>query len=202
MQSTYFYAQPHVLSLRDHVTAAMREQNLRIGPWTDEERRRLIKEDLANMNPMVPIGLRNIKKVELATKWRKFVPTEYQDDICPIPTNEVIESVRKDLSKKNKKNRPAPDITDTATSNNIDTDTLIEDETIIRGLKVVHLKKQLGMRKLSKQGKKLELIERLIENIHTNVSNVNVATNEETATTAVSENVGTSPSTNNERNDS
>ena len=58
------------------------------------------------------------------------------------------------------------------------------------------------MRKLSKQGKKLELIERLIENIHTNVSNVNVATNEETATTAVSENVGTSPSTNNERNDS
>ena len=202
MQSTYFYAQPHVLSLRDNVTAATREQNLRIGPWTDEERRRLIKEDLANMNPMVPIGLRNIKKVELATKWRKFVPTEYQDDICPIPTNEVIESVRKDLSKKNKKNMSVPDITDTATSNNIDTDTLIEDETIIRGLKVVHLKKQLGMRKLSKQGKKLELIERLIENIHTNVSNVNVATNEETATTAVSENVGTSPSTNNEQNDS
>ena len=157
---------------------------------------------MANMNPMLPTELRNIKKVELATKWRKFVPREYQDDICPIPTNEVIESVRKDLSQKKKNNRHVPDITDTVTSDNIDTDTLIEDETIIRGLKVVDLKKQLGMRNLSKQGNKPVLIERLLENIHTSVSNVNVATNEETTAMTVSENVDTSQSTNIERNDS
>ena len=95
-----------------------------------------------------------------------------------------------------------PDITDTATSDNIDTDTLIEDETIIRGLKVVDLKKQLGMRNLSKQGNKPVLIERLLENIHTSVSNVSVATNEETTAMTVSENVDTSQSTNIERNDS
>ena len=79
---------------------------------------------------------------------------------------------------------------------------MIEDETIIRGLKVVELKKQLGMRNLSKQGNKPVLIERLLENIHTSVSNINVATNEETTAMTVSENVDTSQSTNIERNDS
>ena len=79
---------------------------------------------------------------------------------------------------------------------------MIEDETIIRGLKIVDLKKQLGMRNLSKQGNKPVLIERLLENIHTSVSNVNIATNEETTAMTVSENVDTSQSTNIERNDS
>ena len=34
-------------------------------------------------------GIKPIKQVDLATKWRPLVPDEYQDNICPIPPREV-----------------------------------------------------------------------------------------------------------------
>jgi hypothetical protein len=40
--------------------------------------------------------------VELYTKWRKFVPTEFADEICPKPPDEVLENVQKARSDKNK----------------------------------------------------------------------------------------------------
>jgi hypothetical protein len=47
-------------------------------------------------------GMKPIKQVELCTKWRKFVPAEFQDKICPKPTDEVLASVQEYRSKKNK----------------------------------------------------------------------------------------------------
>jgi hypothetical protein len=35
-------------------------------------------------------GLREIKQVELYTKWRKFVPSQYRDIICPKPSDDVL----------------------------------------------------------------------------------------------------------------
>ena len=34
-------------------------------------------------------GIKSIRQVELATKWRPLVPYQYQDNICPIPSREI-----------------------------------------------------------------------------------------------------------------
>jgi len=47
-------------------------------------------------------GIKPIKLVEMYTKWREFIPPMYQDDLCPKPSDEIIESVKK---KRNQKSR-------------------------------------------------------------------------------------------------
>ena len=54
---------------------------------------------------------------------------------------------------------------DTTLSPIIDTDALIDNVSAIKKLKVVDLKKQLGMRKFSKTGNKNVLLERLLQTI-------------------------------------
>ncbi len=46
--------------------------------------------------------MKGIKLVELYTKWRKFVPAEFADEIRPKPPDEVLENVQKARSDKNK----------------------------------------------------------------------------------------------------
>ena len=50
-------------------------------------------------------GLRDIKKVELVTKWVKFIPEDRHDDVIPEVLGEVIEKIRKEkrLEKTRKK---------------------------------------------------------------------------------------------------
>jgi len=45
-------------------------------------------------------GLKEIKQVELWSKFRKFVPPEFQDEICPRPSDEVLENIKKNRSQK------------------------------------------------------------------------------------------------------
>ena len=52
----------------------------------------------------------------------------------------------------------------------LDTDALIDSVSVIKTLKVVDLKKQLGMRKWSKTGNKNVLLERLLQTIEISVS--------------------------------
>ena len=47
-------------------------------------------------------GLKPIKQVHLFTKWRKVVPHPYKDELCPLPSNEVIQLVLKKRPKKKK----------------------------------------------------------------------------------------------------
>ena len=47
-------------------------------------------------------GMKEIKKVELYTKWRKLIPAPYQDVICPKPADEIINKVKKDKAKQAK----------------------------------------------------------------------------------------------------
>ena len=47
-------------------------------------------------------GLSEIKQVELYTKWRKLIPDQFQDDVCPKPTDEVLNKVKKDKADKAK----------------------------------------------------------------------------------------------------
>lgn len=52
--------------------------------------------------PIEAPGLREIKQVELYTKFRKFVPEEFRDEICPKPSDHVLEKIKKDRSEKTK----------------------------------------------------------------------------------------------------
>jgi hypothetical protein len=47
-------------------------------------------------------GLKEIKQVEMYTKFRKFVPEEYRDEICPRPSEQVLANVKKSRSEKAK----------------------------------------------------------------------------------------------------
>jgi hypothetical protein len=55
-----------------------------------------------SVKPIAAPGMKEIKQVELYTKWRKFVPAEFADEICPKPPDEVLENVQKARSDKNK----------------------------------------------------------------------------------------------------
>jgi len=52
------------------------------------------REEILSQQPTVmeAPGLPLIKRIELATKWRKHVPIEHQDEICPLCTVEEIET--------------------------------------------------------------------------------------------------------------
>jgi hypothetical protein len=42
------------------------------------------------LTPIPAPGLKDIKQVELYTKFRKFVPVEFRDEICPRPSQQVL----------------------------------------------------------------------------------------------------------------
>lgn len=70
---------------------------------TDTERATRMLHVIKNqMFCLEPPGLKEIKIVELATKWRKFVPPEYQDEICPIPPQELLNRIKEQRKNKNK----------------------------------------------------------------------------------------------------
>jgi hypothetical protein len=54
-----------------------------------------------------PPGLRDIKQVELYSKWRKFVPAEFADDICPKPSDEVLARVAQTKGDKSRERAAA-----------------------------------------------------------------------------------------------
>ena len=43
-----------------------------------------------------------IKQVELYTKWKKLVPDQYQDQICPKPDDSILNKVKRDKAKNAK----------------------------------------------------------------------------------------------------
>ncbi len=45
-------------------------------------------------------GIKPIKQVELYKKWWPFVPHQSCDQICPRPTDEVLEEVRNEKNSK------------------------------------------------------------------------------------------------------
>ena len=99
----------------------------------------MIEEALANVQNIPKTGIRAIKQMELATKWRPLVPEEYRDSIRHIPPKEIIEKYRKEKCKKKGKLAKAK----------------------FEKMKVLELKEELRKLKLSTTGLKNELISRL-----------------------------------------
>jgi hypothetical protein len=46
------------------------------------------------------MGIKEIKQVELCTKFRKYVPEEWQDETCPPPDDAVLAKFK--IEKKRK----------------------------------------------------------------------------------------------------
>ena len=71
---------------------------------TDNTRRQLL---MSVPDVIVPPGIPEIKQIELGTKCRSHVPVSYQDDICPIPPDDLIKKMKKEKSEKAKQKRGA-----------------------------------------------------------------------------------------------
>jgi hypothetical protein len=48
-------------------------------------------------------GLRPIKQAELSNDFRKYIPSEYQDEMCPQPSSEVLEIQKREQSIRGKR---------------------------------------------------------------------------------------------------
>ena len=49
---------------------------------------------------ITPPGLKPIKQVELYKKWGPVVPEEFRDDICPKPSDRIINQVKSERAQK------------------------------------------------------------------------------------------------------
>eukprot|EP00536_Pseudo-nitzschia_multiseries_P019496 jgi/Psemu1/61028/gm1.61028_g len=67
----------------------------------DRDRRlREAIRDFVLLDPVAPTGIKEIKQIELYTKWRKLVPAEFVDIICPYPGDEVMRKFKEERNRK------------------------------------------------------------------------------------------------------
>jgi hypothetical protein len=67
------------------------------------ERIRILQEE--QPETLVAPGLAKIKQVDLFKKWRKFVPTIFQDAICPRPPDDMLEEIAEQRRNKSRERR-------------------------------------------------------------------------------------------------
>ena len=87
-----------VTSTQSIKTSDKKYQTINLSSW-------LRKLDIlyAQMVFLPKPGLKPLKQVHLYTKWRTVVPHPYKDEICPLPSNEVIQMVIKTKRPRKKK---------------------------------------------------------------------------------------------------
>jgi hypothetical protein len=71
------------------------------GKATSEERRPAMKETERDNIPFP--GVKEIKQVELFTKWREYVPQEFKDEMCPEVALDIIKQQRKEKRERKAK---------------------------------------------------------------------------------------------------
>jgi hypothetical protein len=88
---------PTKMMIRDAITEPYTAQNFRKNtktPETDEDCRARVEAMKAASVPVIPFpGIKEIKQVELYSKWRKFLPEEFRDVTCPKPDEDLNQSV-------------------------------------------------------------------------------------------------------------
>jgi hypothetical protein len=80
------------------------EESLKKRGVTDDERNIILLEQPGPLYDTEP-GLREIKQVELWSKYRPLVPQQYQDECCPRPAKEVIDREKNKKKAKGKLKR-------------------------------------------------------------------------------------------------
>ena len=66
-------------------------------PNTEESRKQVLRRGPTNR--LKAPGLSNVKQAHLYTKWRKLVPVEFKDLMCPHPGEDVLKK-QKAIQKK------------------------------------------------------------------------------------------------------
>ena len=77
------------------------ERKFKRGKGTLEVRRPDMKETTRKKIPFP--GVKEIKQVELYTKWRNYVPEEYKEEMCPEVAPGVIKKQRLEKSERQAK---------------------------------------------------------------------------------------------------
>jgi hypothetical protein len=85
--------------------AVTEEESLKKRGVNEEERQRILPEELPTLLYAMKPGLLEIKQVELWSKYRPLVPKEYQDKCCPRPCKEVIDREKDKKKEKGKLKR-------------------------------------------------------------------------------------------------
>ena len=159
---------PGILQLKDSSDSEIRTQDLKKGNWSITDRKIMMRTELNDFLAMKRPGIKPIKQIELATKWRHLVPREYQNDVCPIPPQDLIARYKSDKNKK-------------------DGTVKLKEERMT----VIQLKVELTKCNLPKGGVKKILVKRLQDALakattntaQNNISNNKEKTNEETVDT-------------------
>jgi hypothetical protein len=84
--------------------ATTEEEDIKKRGVDGEKRNQILLEPPTPLYAVIP-GLREIKQVELWSKYRPLVPKEYRDECCPMPCKEVIEREKNKKKEKGKLKR-------------------------------------------------------------------------------------------------
>ena len=104
-------ALPTTLQKQDVADSVVREDNLlptkrnrNAAHQTPEDREEKLLSMLSSLVVLERPGMREVKQVELWSKWRPLIPEEFRDRICPKPSPKVLERVRQSkIAKRNSK---------------------------------------------------------------------------------------------------
>ena len=89
---------PTTLHMKEWTEGLASSQNLLLGTDSIEERRKAMRSYA--FKRLKPPGLSELKQVDLYLKYRPFIPPEHQDEICPRPSDAVMEKVKKERNEK------------------------------------------------------------------------------------------------------
>ena len=96
-----------VMSLLEADGEETKTRKFKRGKATLEDRRPAMKETTRDKIPFP--GVKEIKQVELFTKWRAYVPEEYKEEMCPKVELEVIKKQRLEKRERQAKRQKTPD---------------------------------------------------------------------------------------------
>ena len=87
---------------RDDIDGSPEEtQVLKKGTFLD--RKQTLMEEFTNIPMISELGIPEIKQVELYTKFRVLLPTEYQDITCPHPGDNIMNKIKAERKERAKK---------------------------------------------------------------------------------------------------
>jgi hypothetical protein len=96
-----------VMSLCEADGKQVKTRKFKQGKATLEERRQALKETTRDKIPFS--GVKEIKQVELFTKWREYVPQDFKDKMCPTVEFGIIKQQRLEKRERKAKRQKKPD---------------------------------------------------------------------------------------------
>jgi hypothetical protein len=96
-----------VMSLCEADGEEIKTRKFKQGKATLEDRRPAMKETTRGKIPFP--GIKEIKQVELFTKWREYGPQDYKDNMCPKVEMEIIKQQRLEKRERKAKQQKKPD---------------------------------------------------------------------------------------------